>query len=181
MIGFDSASHIFIPDSMNRQTAVLDQVDNTVLVDSSSRPMFGPLGTGRVIEIDDRKVTVGGQYVLGTGFMGFGVALHQHSEFCTAVSAARCRTEARLPGCRLKPSRWRTALDHRQFSAAGNPATAQARECWRHWFEALLHDAGATFDNSLIGLGPHQSSLKLLFMRAATRAIKPVLRRHGDV
>jgi hypothetical protein len=45
----------------------------------------------------------------------------------------------------------------------------------------MLHDAGATFDNSLIGLGPHQNSLKLLFMRAATRAIKPVLRRHGDV
>jgi putative ABC transport system permease protein len=80
MIGFDPASHIFIPDSINRQTAVLDQVD-TVLVDSSSRPMFGPLGTGRVVEIDDRKVTIGGQYVLGTGFMGFGVALTSTANF----------------------------------------------------------------------------------------------------
>ena len=80
MIGFDPASHIFIPDSINRQTVVLDQVD-TVLVDSSSRPMFGPLGTGRVVEIDDRKVTIGGQYVLGTGFMGFGVALTSTANF----------------------------------------------------------------------------------------------------
>jgi len=80
VIGFDPASHIFIPDSINRQTAVLDQVD-TVLVDSSSRPMFGPLGTGRVVEIDDRKVTIGGQYVLGTGFMGFGVALTSTANF----------------------------------------------------------------------------------------------------
>ena len=80
MIGFDPASHIFIPESINRQTAVLDQVD-TVLVDSSSRPMFGPLGTGRVVEIDDRKVTIGGQYVLGKGFMGFGVALTTTANF----------------------------------------------------------------------------------------------------
>jgi putative ABC transport system permease protein len=80
VIGFDPASHIFIPGSINRQTAVLDQVD-TVLVDSSSRPMFSPLGTGRVVEIDDRKVTIGGQYVLGTGFMGFGVALTSTANF----------------------------------------------------------------------------------------------------
>ena len=71
MIGIDPASHIFISDSINQQITVLDQVD-TVLADSSTRPMFGPLDTGRVVEIDDRKVTIGGQYVLGTGFMGLG-------------------------------------------------------------------------------------------------------------
>ena len=80
MIGFDPASHIFIPDSINRQTAVLDQVD-TVLVDSATRSIFGPLGTGRVVEIDNRKVTIGGQYVLGTGFMGLGVALTSIANF----------------------------------------------------------------------------------------------------
>jgi putative ABC transport system permease protein len=80
MIGFDPASHIFIPDSINRQTTVLDQVD-TVLVDSSTRPMFGPLNTGRVVEIDDRKVAIGGQYALGTGFMGLGVALTGTASF----------------------------------------------------------------------------------------------------
>jgi putative ABC transport system permease protein len=80
MIGFDPASNIFIPDSINGQTAALDRVD-TVLVDSSTRPIFGPLGTGRVVEIDDRKVTIGGQYVLGTGFMGLGVALTSPANF----------------------------------------------------------------------------------------------------
>jgi len=80
MIGFDPASHIFVPDSINRQTAVLDRVD-TVLVDTSTRPIFGPLATGRVVEIDDRKATIGGQYVLGTGFMGFGVALTSTTNF----------------------------------------------------------------------------------------------------
>ena len=80
MIGFDPASHIFVPDSINRQTAVLDRVD-TVLVDTSTRPIFGPLATGRVVEIDDRKATIGGQYVLGTGFMGLGVGLTSTANF----------------------------------------------------------------------------------------------------
>ena len=80
VIGFDPASHIFIPDSINRQTAVLDGLD-TVLVDSSTRPIFGPLGTGRVVYIRDRRVKIGGQYVLGTGFMGLGVALTSTANF----------------------------------------------------------------------------------------------------
>jgi len=80
MIGFDPASQIFIPESINRQTAVLNRVD-TVLVDSSTRPIFGPLDAGRVVQIDDRKATIGGQYVLGTGFMGLGVALTSTANF----------------------------------------------------------------------------------------------------
>jgi putative ABC transport system permease protein len=80
MIGFDPASQIFIPESINRQTAVLNRLD-TVLVDSSTRPIFGPLDAGRVVEIDDRKATIGGQYVLGTGFMGLGVALTSTANF----------------------------------------------------------------------------------------------------
>jgi putative ABC transport system permease protein len=80
VIGFDPASHIFIPDSVNRQSTVLGQAD-TVLVDSATRPMFGPLDTGRVVEIGDRQVTIGGQYDLGTGFMGLGVALTNTANF----------------------------------------------------------------------------------------------------
>jgi putative ABC transport system permease protein len=80
IIGFDPASHIFIPDSINRRASVLNQVD-TVLVDKSTRPIFGPLDTGRVVEIDDRKMTIGGQYTLGTGFMGLGVALTSTANF----------------------------------------------------------------------------------------------------
>jgi putative ABC transport system permease protein len=80
LIGFDPASHIFTPDSINRQTTALDQAD-TILVDGATRPMFGPLTTGRVVEIGDRKVTIGGQYDLGTGFMGLGVALTSTANF----------------------------------------------------------------------------------------------------
>ena len=80
VIGFDPASHIFIPDSINRQTEIFDRL-NTVLVDSTTRPMFGPLDTGRIVEIGDRKITIGGQYLLGTGFMGLGVVLASTANF----------------------------------------------------------------------------------------------------
>ena len=79
------------------RTAVLERAD-TVLVDSATRPMFGPLDTGRVVEIGDRKVTIGGQYELGTGFMGLGVAL---------------ASEANFPGCFRKGA----PLSHRQSRA----------------------------------------------------------------
>ena len=89
------------PDSINRQITVLDQVD-TVLVDSTTRPMFGPLDTGRIVEIGDRKVTIGGRYVLGTGFMGLGVGPDQHSEFCAAVSWQRGSALVNLGAIQLK-------------------------------------------------------------------------------
>jgi putative ABC transport system permease protein len=80
VIGFDPASQVFVPPSINRQTGALQRAD-TVLVDSATRPMFGPLTAGRHVEIDDHKLTIGGQYVLGTGFMGLGVALASTANF----------------------------------------------------------------------------------------------------
>jgi putative ABC transport system permease protein len=43
--------------------------------------MFGPLTTGRVVEINGVKMTIGGNYVLGTGFMGLGVILVSGKNF----------------------------------------------------------------------------------------------------
>ena len=43
--------------------------------------MFGPLTAGRVVEIDRDKLKIGGDYVLGTGFMGLGVILVSAKNF----------------------------------------------------------------------------------------------------
>ena len=80
IIGFDPASHVFIPESITGQASVLERAD-TILVDSATRPMFGPLDAGRVVQIDDHNVTIGGQYGLGTGFMGLGVVLASAPNF----------------------------------------------------------------------------------------------------
>jgi DevC protein len=101
IIGFDPASHIFSPDSINQQTATLDRAD-TILVDSATRPMFGPLDAGRVVEIGDRQVTIGGQYVLGTGFMGLGVALTSTANFAR-LFPQRGSAVVNLGAIRLKP------------------------------------------------------------------------------
>lgn len=80
VISFDPASHVFVPDSINTQTNVLDRAD-TILVDSQTRPMFGPLNPDRVVNISGHNVTIGGQYVLGTGFMGLGVVMASTTNF----------------------------------------------------------------------------------------------------
>ena len=101
VIGFDPASQVFLPESVNRQTGVLERTD-TVLVDSATRPMFGPLDTGRVVEIGDRKITIGGQYVLGTGFMGLGVVLVSVANFAR-LFPQRGLNIVNLAAIRLKP------------------------------------------------------------------------------
>ena len=80
VIGLDPRDPIFVSEDINRQLSVLDGAD-TVLVDSATRPMFGPLTTGRVVEIDNDKVKIGGDYILGTGFMGLGVILVSGQNF----------------------------------------------------------------------------------------------------
>jgi len=80
VIGIDPHAQIFTVEDINRQLAVLDRAD-TALVDSMTRPMFGPLTTGRVVEIGGDKVKIGGDYVLGTGFMGLGVILVSAQNF----------------------------------------------------------------------------------------------------
>ena len=80
VIGLDPQQRIFASDDINRQLSLLDRAD-TILVDSATRPMFGPLTAGRVVEIDNAKIKIGGDYVLGTGFMGLGVILVSAENF----------------------------------------------------------------------------------------------------
>jgi putative ABC transport system permease protein len=80
VIGFDPQMPIFTPPDIYRQRAALDRAD-TFLVDSATRPMFGPLDTGRAVEINRQRMTIGGHYELGTGFMGLGVILVSEPDF----------------------------------------------------------------------------------------------------
>jgi putative ABC transport system permease protein len=50
-------------------------------MDDSTRSIFGPLTTGRHVNISDRTMVIGGQYHLGTGFLGIGVALMDEANF----------------------------------------------------------------------------------------------------
>jgi putative ABC transport system permease protein len=80
VIGFNPRDGIFNVGEIERQTELLRRPD-TVLVDTDSRPEFGPLRADREIEIEQRRITIGGTYHLGTGFVGLGVALTSDLNF----------------------------------------------------------------------------------------------------
>lgn len=80
VIGIDPAAGVFDVPGIERQRAVLERPE-TVLVDSATRPLFGPLTAGRVVNIAGRRTTIGGTYQLGTGFLGLGVALASEADF----------------------------------------------------------------------------------------------------
>jgi putative ABC transport system permease protein len=101
VIGFDPKGHIFEVDDINRQLGVLEQTD-TMLVDTGTRPMFGPLTTGRIVKIGDRSEAIGGRYVLGTGFMGLGVILVSDQNFAR-LFPYRSLDQVNLGPIQLKP------------------------------------------------------------------------------
>jgi len=84
-VGFDPRSRAFAVPGITRQTAVLQRAD-TLLVDSSTRSIFGPLTTGRTVDLNGRKMTIGGEYTLGTGFLGLGVVLVDPTNFFRILS-----------------------------------------------------------------------------------------------
>ncbi len=151
VIGFDPASDVFIPDSINRQTAALDRLD-TVLVDSATRPMFGPLDTGRVVEIGDRKVTIGGQYELGTGFMGLGVALTSTANFAR-LFPQRGSAIVNLGAIRLKPGvdPARAASDLQKLAGTGTKVfTRQELDAQETAYWTTRTSVGIIFGSGLL-------------------------------
>ena len=80
VIGFDPQSRPFDVADIDERIAALEKPD-TVLVDSQTRFIFGPLTAGRVVDLNGRRVTIGGDYVLGTGFLGLGVLLASERNF----------------------------------------------------------------------------------------------------
>ena len=100
-MGFDPQSRPFDVPGIDDQIATLEKPD-TVLVDSQTRSIFGPLTAGRVVELNGRRVTIGGEYVLGTGFLGLGVALASEENFFRLFQGRPADT-VNLGLVRLKP------------------------------------------------------------------------------
>ena len=112
VFGFDPQARPFIVAEIENQTAALDRPE-TVLVDSQTRPLFGPLQSGRVVELNGRRVTIGGDYVLGTGFLGLGVVLANEAEFLPHIpepTAGAGQLRPRHAEARRRPGSGRTRI-----------------------------------------------------------------------
>jgi len=68
-----------VPD-IDRQIDVLEKPD-TVLVDSKTRALFGPLETGRVVEIAGRRMDDRRTVMCSHRFLGLGVVLASEADF----------------------------------------------------------------------------------------------------
>jgi putative ABC transport system permease protein len=101
LIGFDPHSGAFTVAAVERQATTLERPD-TILVDGATRTIFGPLSTGRIIGLNGRRMTIGGRYTLGTGFLGLGVALIDAANFFR-VFPQRSPNRVNLGFVRLRP------------------------------------------------------------------------------
>ena len=100
-IGFDPQSRVFDVRDIEQQIEALQKVD-TVLVDSQTRSIFGPLTPGRLVELNGRPTTIGGTYELGTGFLGLGIVLASEENFFR-LSPGRPADTVNLGLLTLKP------------------------------------------------------------------------------
>jgi putative ABC transport system permease protein len=80
LIGFNPAGRPFAVPDIEQQRPILARPD-TILVDGASRSIFGPLTAGTSVLLDNHKVTIGGDYTLGTGFLGMAVAVMDEANF----------------------------------------------------------------------------------------------------
>jgi putative ABC transport system permease protein len=80
VIGYNPDDPVFNVPELKRDQDLL-RLPDTILIDASSRPEFGRLEVGRRVEIQQRAVTIGGVYHLGSGFVGLGVAVASDINF----------------------------------------------------------------------------------------------------
>ena len=80
VMAFKPDDEVFKQDDIERQREVIKRPD-TVLVDAATLAVYGPQASGRLVEIGERAVTIGGRYSIGTGFLGLGVVLTSDLNF----------------------------------------------------------------------------------------------------
>jgi putative ABC transport system permease protein len=114
--------------------------------------MFGPLTTGRAVEIGDQTMTIGGQYVLGTGFMGLGVILTSAENF-VRLFPRRGSDRVNLAPIRLKPGvdPDRAAADLRRAAGPGAQVmTRNALEAHETAYWTTRTSVGIIFGSGLL-------------------------------
>jgi putative ABC transport system permease protein len=101
VMAFNPADDVFNLDEIERQREVVTHPD-TVLVDTGTLAAYGLQQPGRLVEIGERAVAIGGRYSVGTGFLGLGVVLTSDLNF-VRIFPDRSLATVNLGLIRLKP------------------------------------------------------------------------------
>jgi putative ABC transport system permease protein len=80
--GINPEDPVFImPDLKNPENLAALRRPDTALIDRLSRPEFGPQTVGTTTEAERRKVTIGGQFLMGGGFASDGTLIMSDQNF----------------------------------------------------------------------------------------------------
>ena len=101
VMGFRPGDPVWALPEIERQLDILQRPD-TVLVDTGTKALFGPLTAGRMIELAGRKTEIGGHFVLGVGFVGLGDVVASDINF-VRIFPYRSLATVNLGLIRLKP------------------------------------------------------------------------------
>jgi len=74
VMAFRLSDRSMMVEDIDRRLDVLARPD-TLLVDTQTLPVYGPRTPGRTVELRERMMQIGGQYALGTGFLGLGAVV----------------------------------------------------------------------------------------------------------
>ena len=91
VLAVDPARQPFRSPELNARLPLLHGAD-TALVDDMTRPEYGPHGPGDTAELDGHRLTVVGQYHMGTGFTANGALLTGPHTFARLFGADRLHT-----------------------------------------------------------------------------------------
>jgi len=102
VIGYNPDDRALDLPELVADTPLLRQSD-LIFVDDSSHPELGRLEPGRRVEIEERSLTIGGRYHLGTGFVGLGVGIVSDLNFVRIFPRQGGITNINLGLLRLAP------------------------------------------------------------------------------
>ncbi len=80
IIGFDPRGYPFKSQEIKKSLSKIQKPD-TLLIDKLSLPLFGPKDIGLSTEIENRKITIRGQFTWGIGFSADGAVVMSDQNF----------------------------------------------------------------------------------------------------
>lgn len=101
LIGFDPEDSVFRVAEIDAARPALRRPD-TLLVDSASRAIYGPIDAGTRTELGGRTIEVLGPYALGTGFLELGIAVTSDISF-ERIIEQRTRDDVSVGLISLRP------------------------------------------------------------------------------
>jgi putative ABC transport system permease protein len=171
IMGVDPDKGVFNVPGIRAKADALKAAD-VLIVDTMSRPAYGHRHTGTAVEINERKMTIVGDYTLGTGFLGLGIMVVSDINF-VRVFPKKNLDQVSVGLIRLKPGADANAVAQKLRAAMPDDARVFTRA------EFTAHEQGywlnATSTGLVFGFGTAVAGivgLAILFQTLSTMILR---------